>query len=268
MTFTPPKDDLRGVNTRYGIDGFSSSGGPLKVSYPNTPEDLAEWVERGLNYIGLKNATGFNEGVLDGVSYAATTIDPNGGFRSSSRQSFLRSAEKRTNLVVLTATLAKQIIFTDAKRAIGVTVGPTLLGIGGGLSLQTLYANKEVIVSAGAFQSPQLLMTSGVGPSDQLAKFNIPIVSNLSGVGQVECVIISINYILKFIYDRQWRTTSSSLPPILLNRNLCRLIPMRSILSPAWRMIQCIWPNSSRYSQPTKQAHLPTTVVTTSAGRS
>lgn len=176
---------MRGVTTRYNAAAFSPSGGPLKVSYPNYAQDFAPWMERGLNAIGLPNATDFNSGVLNGVTYAATTIDPSNGFRSSSRESFLASVSGRPNVYVFTATLAKQIIFNSSKKAIAVTVGPTILGAGGGLTLQTLYANHEIILSAGAFQSPQLLMVSGIGPSATLTKYNIPIISNLSGVGQV-----------------------------------------------------------------------------------
>lgn len=73
--------------------------------------------------------------------------------------------------------MAKSIVFDANKKTTGVKVKTLLLSF-------TLKATKEVIVSAGAFQSPQLLMVSGVGPSDQLQKLKIPVVADLPGVGQ------------------------------------------------------------------------------------
>jgi choline dehydrogenase len=95
-----------------------------------------------------------------------------------------RAFEEQTidkqNLIVYTHTLAKHILFSSNKTATGVDVhsgppqAPTFL----------LSARKEVILSAGAFQSPQLLMVSGVGPSSILTQHNIPIVADRPGVGQ------------------------------------------------------------------------------------
>jgi choline dehydrogenase-like flavoprotein len=80
-------------------------------------------------------------------------------------------------LKVYTQTLAQKVIFNENKTATGVQVQS--LGID-----YTIHASKEVILSAGAFQSPQLLMVSGVGPSDVLNGLGIDVVSDLPGVGQ------------------------------------------------------------------------------------
>ncbi|KAK5658904.1 hypothetical protein OQA88_1718 [Cercophora sp. LCS_1] len=92
-----------------------------------------------------------------------------------------REAMHRRSLKVYTGTLAKRIIFNANKRATGVIVEstPNLIPI-----RYNIRARKEVILSAGAFQSPQWLMVSGVGPRAQLQKFNIPIVAERPGVGQ------------------------------------------------------------------------------------
>jgi choline dehydrogenase-like flavoprotein len=87
------------------------------------------------------------------------------------------ASEGLTNLKVFTLTIAKKILFDANKKATGVTVESLLIPY-------TLQATKEVIVSAGAFQSPQLLMVSGVGPAEQLQEQNIPVVMDLPGVGQ------------------------------------------------------------------------------------
>lgn len=115
-----------------------------------------------------------------GCQYCSTTIDPANEKRESSQTSFLSQAasENLTNLKIFTLTMAKSIVFDANKKATGVKV------VSGAIVPYTLKATKEVIISAGAFQSPQLLMVSGVGPSDQLQKFKIPVVANLPGVGQ------------------------------------------------------------------------------------
>ena len=73
--------------------------------------------------------------------------------------------------------MAKRILFDHNKTATGVTVEQGSIQF-------TLSASKEIILSAGVMQSPQLLMVSGIGPSDTLSKYNIPLVSDLKGVGQ------------------------------------------------------------------------------------
>lgn len=136
-------------------------------------------MQGGLNEIGIPTIQDFNSGFLLGCQYCSTTIDPANEKRESSQTSFLSEAASAglDNLKIFTLTMAKSIVFDADKKATGVKVETALLPY-------ILKATKEVIVSAGAFQSPQLLMVSGVGPSDQLQKFNIPVEANLPGVGQ------------------------------------------------------------------------------------
>ena len=79
--------------------------------------------------------------------------------------------------MVYQSTLAKRVLFDRNKTATGIVVDSE------GLQY-TLAAKREVILSAGAFQSPQLLMVSGVGPKATLEKHGIPVLSELPGVGQ------------------------------------------------------------------------------------
>lgn len=136
-------------------------------------------MQGGLNEIGISTIEDFNSGSLLGCQYAATTIDPASETRDSSQSSFLDSAASQslTNLKVFSLTLAKKIIFDENKKATGVVAESNLIPY-------TINATKEVIVSAGAFQSPQLLMVSGVGPADQLQQLDIPVVVDRPGVGQ------------------------------------------------------------------------------------
>ncbi|MCJ1468442.1 hypothetical protein MMC07_007071 [Pseudocyphellaria aurata] len=165
-------------------DAFSSTGGPLHVSSGNFVDSFGTWAQRAFKAIGLKQIDGFNSGTLLGSAFGTSTINPSNAHRSSSESSFLQTSLRNgSSLRVYKNTLAQRILFDVKNGATGVAV--TTAGTYGVPSLNyTLNARKEVIVSAGAFQSPQLLMVSGVGPRDILKKFNIPCVHGLAGVGQ------------------------------------------------------------------------------------
>jgi choline dehydrogenase len=129
-----------------------------------------------LNGIGIADTQDFNSGSLLGAQWVATTVNPAHATRDSSETSFLAAAAGRANLHVFNGTMAKKILFTKTK-ATGVRV------VSNG-AVTNLQANKEVIISAGAFQSPQLLMVSGVGPKAVLSKLSVPVVADRPGVGQ------------------------------------------------------------------------------------
>ncbi|OBT49213.1 hypothetical protein VE00_00164 [Pseudogymnoascus sp. WSF 3629] len=178
--FTPP-GPYRASNatTTYNAAAFASTGGPLHVSYPNYAQPFSGYMQGGLNEIGIPTVEDFNSGLLLGCQYCSTTIDPSTENRESSQTAFLTEAASANmnNLKVFTLSMAKSIVFDANKKTTGVKVKTLLLSF-------TLKATKEMIVSAGAFQSPQLLMVFGVGPSDQLQKLKIPVVADLPGVGQ------------------------------------------------------------------------------------
>lgn len=165
-------------------NAFSATGGPLQVSNGNFVDSLSSWVQRALTGIGLKQIDGFNSGRLLGSAYGTVTINPSNAHRSSSESSFLQNSLRNgSSLKVYKNTLAQRILFNANNVATGVAV--TTAGTYGVPSLNyTLNARREVIVSAGVFQSPQLLMVSGIGPRDILEKFSIPCIQNLKGVGQ------------------------------------------------------------------------------------
>jgi choline dehydrogenase len=179
VRFTPPNTRLRAANASaaFVASAFDDGGGPLDVSYANYAGPFSSYMEGGMNGIGIPTRDDFNSGDLLGSQYCSSTITPSNQQRASSQTTFLEAARYRPNLKVYTLTQAKKIIF-NGKRATGVQI-PGLLGI-----TSVLTARKEVILSAGAFQSPQLLMVSGVGPADQLKKHGIPIVAERRGVGQ------------------------------------------------------------------------------------
>lgn len=173
--------NMRAANAtpEYNNEAFSPKGGPLHVSYPNYAAPFSSWVQRGLRAIGLADAPDFNSGSLLGSQYASLTIRPSDESRSSAEASFIQSAIKANNpnLKLYPGAMASKIMFDDAKRATGVEV------MSGGKPF-TLNATKEVILAAGAFQSPQVLMLSGIGPAQTLKQYNIPVLVDAPGVGQ------------------------------------------------------------------------------------
>ncbi|KAE8354563.1 hypothetical protein BDV28DRAFT_147020 [Aspergillus coremiiformis] len=177
--FTPPNTELRPPNATAGFDAtaYDSQGGPLEVSYSNYALPFSSWVKRGMGAIGIHEIQDFNLGSLMGAQYCASTISPKDELRSSSESSFLASIPA-PSLTTYSRTLAKKIIFDQSNKATGVQVmGPTN-------DTFTLRAKKEVIISAGTFQSPQLLMVSGIGPKEVLEQHDIDVLADRPGVGQ------------------------------------------------------------------------------------
>lgn len=177
--FTPPNLAYREPNATalYNESAFDADGGPLEVSYANYAMPFSSWVKLGMEAIGIKETADFNSGSLMGSQYCASTIRASDQTRSSSHSAFFDGPAQYPRLVVYPYTMAKKIIFDSLNSARGVVVQT-------GENSYSIFARKEVIVSAGAIQSPQLLMVSGIGPAETLAEFGIDIVSDLPGVGQ------------------------------------------------------------------------------------
>jgi choline dehydrogenase len=175
--FTPPDLSKRAANTTplYDISSYGV-GGPLSLSYPNYGEPFSTYVELALEEVGIVPQDGFTSGVLNGSSWMVYTINATTGTRASSEKAFLQPVLGRPNLALLNETLAEKIIWNgQVARGVQISVGNT--------SYAAL-ASREVILAAGAFQSPQLLLVSGVGPASTLSQHSIELVHDLPGVGQ------------------------------------------------------------------------------------
>jgi len=170
---------LRPANQSVANDtgAFIRGAGPLKISYPNWANPLGSYYPAAYEQVGLKPLPGINTGELIGWAVPTSVLDPDHETRSSSQTSFLNLALQTTRLQVYPSTMVQQIIFNGNKTATGIIAQVAGLNF-------TLTATKEVILSAGAVQSPQLLQVSGIGPASTLKSLGIPVVKDLPGVGQ------------------------------------------------------------------------------------
>jgi choline dehydrogenase len=156
-----------------GADQFHGAGGPLAVSDLRDRHPLAEaYVEAALQ-CGYPRNDDFNGATQEGAGYYQTTMRK--GVRSSTAAGYLKSARRRANLAVVSHALATRIVF-NGRRATGVEYLA-------GDDKRSARANVEVIVASGAFNSPQLLQLSGVGPASLLKSLGIPMIADVPGVG-------------------------------------------------------------------------------------
>ena len=183
--YTAPNQALytNATNTQDPND-FDPAGGPLAISFSNFVDPFGTWAQKGFEAVGMKALDGLNGGSLNGSAYATLTIDPRNAYRSSSEASFLQAAlQNGTSPVIYKNSFVQRILFSSNNTATGVLV--TTAGPYGIPAVNyTLSARKDVIVSGGVFQSPQLLMVSGIGPKAILSQFGIPVLKDLPGVGQ------------------------------------------------------------------------------------
>ena len=181
IVFTPPDMDLRFANSTPNYDNnrtvVGNGSGLLSVTFPHYAQPFASWVKRGLEAMGISPISGLLSGQLLGQAYGTFTINATTMIRDSSETSFLRRGLGHTNYSVYPLTLAKKILFDEQNKATTVVVETE------GLTYN-LTAAKEIVLSAGAFGSPQLLLVSGIGPAETLQQLGIPVVADRPGVGQ------------------------------------------------------------------------------------
>lgn len=160
-------------NTR-GADAFHGADGPLWMSDVHEKFELMEAFFAAGEELGIPRNPDFNGAQQEGSGYYQMFIKE--GKRCSTAVAYLRPAMSRPNLQVETDAHVERVLF-DGTRASGVRFvqdGKTF----------AVSARKEVILAAGALQSPQLLQLSGVGQPDHLRQFDIPVVANSPGVGE------------------------------------------------------------------------------------
>jgi choline dehydrogenase len=164
----------RSEDNERGESEYHGAGGPLTVSESRSRNPMSEaWIEAAAE-TGLRLNDDFNGERQDGVGMYQVT--QRGGMRCSAAVAFLHPALERRNLTVET-NLQVQRVLIDRGRAVGIAAERL------GQPFEAL-AEREVILSAGTYNSPQLLMLSGVGPAEHLATREIDVAVDLPGVGQ------------------------------------------------------------------------------------
>jgi choline dehydrogenase len=158
----------RSEDNERGEDAFHGVGGPLSVSDSRAMSPLIETMLEASELAGLDYNPDFNGARQEGVGRFQVT--QRNGRRHSTAAAFLHSAT-RPNLDVVTDAMALRILF-DGARAVGVEVER-------GGKVEEIRAEREVILSAGAYHSPVLLMISGIGPAEDLELYGMEVRENL-----------------------------------------------------------------------------------------
>jgi choline dehydrogenase-like flavoprotein len=165
--FRRAEDQERGEDALHGV------GGPLSVSNVCEPHPLCEAFIAAVQEAGLPRNDDFNGKSQEGAGYFQYTARR--GLRRSTAVGYLRPARRRPNLKVVTRALASRILFSG-RRAVGIAYRRNG-------THHTARANGEVILAGGAFNSPQLMQLSGLGPTDLLRRHGIDVIADMPGVG-------------------------------------------------------------------------------------
>ncbi len=166
--FIRSEGNVRGASATHGADG------PLSCSDIGARHELIEAIIAGAKTLGVPRNDDFNGGEQEGVGYYQ--LFTRNGWRCSTAVGYLKPARARVNLRVETNAQVTRVLF-EGRRAVGVEYRQ-------GGAIRVVQASREVVLAAGALQSPQLLQLSGVGDPALLGQFGIPVVHALPGVGE------------------------------------------------------------------------------------
>jgi choline dehydrogenase len=156
-------NEYRGDSGPIGVCGGNDMANPLHAAFIGAGQEA-----------GYLKTEDYNAAQQEG--FGPMDMSVRGGVRDSTSRAYLRPARKRSNLTVVSKADVQRILF-DGKRAVGVEY------LRKGKSIK-VYANKEVILSAGSIGTPQLLQVSGVGPKDVLQDAGVKVLHELPGVGE------------------------------------------------------------------------------------
>ncbi|MBV0911042.1 GMC family oxidoreductase [Anianabacter salinae] len=168
--FRKAEDNARGTDDLHG------TGGPLHVSDQAGGSEVADAIVAAACEAGLPRNPDFNGPTQDGAGYFQTTTKDRR--RHSTARAYLKPARTRANLTVVTGAQTTRVL-TEGRRAVGVEYRRRGL-----IETVRLSERGEVVLSAGSFGSPQILLQSGIGPADHLNDRGVPVVHDLRGVGE------------------------------------------------------------------------------------
>ena len=167
--FRKLEDSWRGDGPYHGV------GGPVAVRPIDSPYLLHEQMMATATAAGFFNSDDLAGELPEGFARGEQTVDANGR-RVSASTAYLKPALGRKNLEIHSGVLVRRVVF-EGNRAVGVEIDS-------GSGPQVIHAGKEVILSGGAYNSPHLLMLSGVGPAEHLKSHGIRVVHDSPGVGR------------------------------------------------------------------------------------
>ncbi len=176
----------RSEDNERGEDAYHGVGGPLAVSESRSMHPLVDAQLEAAVQAGYELNPDLNGERQDGVGRFQLT--QRNGLRCSTADAFLHPASDRPNLEVRDCAFVERIVF-EGDRAVGVEL------VRAGIR-ETVHAEREVILAAGSFQSPVLLMLSGIGPADELAPFGIDVRQDLPvGRNLQDHLMVQVNYL-------------------------------------------------------------------------
>ncbi len=157
-----------------GASTLRGAHGPLRCELPSAPHPIAVAVVEAAKSLGLPAVEDVNGAIFGGASLANLNIKD--GTRHNTARAYLRPAMSRPNLTVLTQAQALRLVFEGTRcRGVKISVDGTS---------RVVRARHEVVLSAGAIDTPRLLLLSGVGDPQELRRLGIPVVAEVKGVGK------------------------------------------------------------------------------------
>jgi choline dehydrogenase len=177
----------RAENNEQLHDEFHARGGPLNVTRIRDVDPVCDALVDGAASLGIPRNEDFNGSRQDGVGQFQ--VNHRRGMRFSAAEAYLKPARRRSNLTIETNTLVTRVIVEN-----GLAVGVELTDAKG--RTDRVHAGSEVILAAGAFNTPALLQHSGIGPADFLRGVGVEPVADLPAVGEnlMEHPIVYVNY--------------------------------------------------------------------------
>ena len=169
--------------TGQGFDASLYGNGPVQVGYPGYTYSFpgGEAFVESLSAINVSIVDELNDGINVGVKQELYTMDAS-FHRSSSYDNHYMQAKDRSNLKVLPSSPVQQIILEQQGSSV-IATGVVFVDYASGVTFNAT-ATKEVIMSAGSFQTPQLLMLSGIGPAETLAKVGVQLYVGNDNIGK------------------------------------------------------------------------------------
>ena len=209
-----------------GEDKYHGGSGPIGTTAIDVTNLHFNAFTESARMAGLPLTDDVNAGDAEG--FTPVDIMVKNGRRASAATAYLRPAMNRPNLTVKTHALTHRIVL-EKGRAVGVEYAS-----GGGL--HTVRAEREVLLAGGAYNSPQVLMLSGIGPGDELRSHGIPVAHELSGVGQnlQEHVLTFVQFATKgpvtFLKELRWdKLAFATLQWMMFNKGMMANQPLTAL---------------------------------------